>query len=382
MPYPEHRKHLTFLLRAHGVFNGRIFNVPSRVNLYNLSNTGEPFTADKSAYDVIFNDFNGIIDWPAVREDIVENLQNVYKQKRTLGWDWKSIQLKHVRGVDGDDNTSVSQLSFKDATFRPDYDITTVNEINDAPTGLIHIENTSDAKYGVQYQEGNFTLSQIVQDVVNKYRMASEIHIICMFCRTLPDNLNAFATNAFEKVTRMLSAEPPGRTSTDEKREILNGLHAATLFSLGPGQEVFYKVQKRTGFDYGRGVIDYIEHDDDSGGETRLYLIPEESGTIKTIGLDNVISHAEWLFDTKQSGGVRRPHAKTTTSRRRRPRATSRSPPSTSPRSPRTSPRASPARTSQYRAVVPQVGPRRNARPYTSPVSPRRNHLRDFSPRP
>ncbi len=47
-----------------------------------------------------------------------------------------------------------------------------------------------------------------------------------------------------------------------------------------------------------------------------------------------------------------------------------------------------------YGAVVPQVGPRRNmhpitassprrnARPYTSPVSPRRSHLRDFSPRP
>jgi len=223
-----------------------------------------------------------------------------------------------------------------------------------------------------------------------------------MFCRTLPQNLNADATNAFETVTRMLSAEPPlGRTSTYEKREILNGLHAATLFSLGPGQEVFYKVPKRAGFDYGRGVIAEIEHDDeDAGGDTRLYLVQQESETIKTIGLDNVISHAEWLFDTKQSGGVRRPHAKTTTTRLR-PRATIRPPPSASSRSPRTSPRtshrtsprtftrSSPARTSQYRTVVPQVGPqrnmhpktasspRRNARPHTSP---RRNNLRDFSP--
>jgi len=178
MHYPHHSKHITFLLRAHGVFNGRIFNVPSRVNLYNLSNTGEPFTADKGAYDVIFDDFNGVIDWPDAEKGIVENLQRVYEQNRTIGLDWKSIQLKHVRGVDGDDNTSVSQLSFKNAMFRPDYNITTVNEINGAPTGLIHIENTSDAKYGVRYQEGNFTLSQIVQDVVNRYRKASEIHII------------------------------------------------------------------------------------------------------------------------------------------------------------------------------------------------------------
>ena len=78
-------KHLTFLLRAHGTFNGRIFNVP-----------GMYFMGNKDAYDAI-HALDGHIDWPSAQNEIVESLQKVYREKHFDGWDWKSIRLKHLR---------------------------------------------------------------------------------------------------------------------------------------------------------------------------------------------------------------------------------------------------------------------------------------------
>jgi len=91
----------------------------------------------------------------------------------------------------------------------------------------------SSATYDVDYANGVHSLSEIVEGLVAKYPKASEILIICMFCRTLPKGVPKETFDEFDKVTRMLSdGSECGRTPTAEKNAILKGLSAANRFSL------------------------------------------------------------------------------------------------------------------------------------------------------
>lgn len=290
-------RNITFLLRAHGSFVGSVFNVPSQINLYNLSNTGLPFSGYKKAYDSLFSELKNSVEWPDAVEEIKNILREVYKG---IDMDPGLINIKHIRGVDGDENRSVSQLAYKDALYRPDYLITTAPMLYEAPAGLIHIPDLSDLTIPTMYDEGTFLLSEIVQKVKSKYPN-HEIHIICMFCRTVPTylpsrgNMNERTVQSLDEISRMLSAEPEtSRTPSAGKTAILDALSKISRTSIAYGDEIFYKLQRR-GVEYGRGLMETVDEDG--------YVTVKDGKSTKIISISDVISADEWRYGTKQSGG-------------------------------------------------------------------------------
>jgi hypothetical protein len=293
----SHRKQLTFIIRAHGTAIGQMFNVPRRINLYHITNYDDLVSGSDSVYEALYE----ALEYNASGPDdkcISSVLKDAYEKN---GYNRDDIVIKHIKGNDSPNNTSVTQMSSKSGScsqYRQDYSLTITPIIYDAPGGLIHVESEWNTRRQTEYTKGTFLLSEIVQSTRDKYS-DYDVHIICMFCRRLESKL-------LEPLAREISSKIvyEGRLSTLDKEHILDVSSSVHRKMATPkvGDLVYYKLSSAS--PYQSGKIYDIEDD--------ILMVETDENKQVNIERKHLVSEDDWRAH-QRGGGRWRPFSRSPT---------------------------------------------------------------------
>jgi hypothetical protein len=294
------RKQLTFIIRAHGTAIERMFNVPRGINLYHITNYDDLVSGSNSVYEALYDALEYNASWPDANKCISSVLKDAYDKN---GNNRDDIVIKHIKGNDSPDNTSVTHMSSKSGSFsqyRQDYSLTITPIIYEAPAGLIHVPSEWNSRRRTEYTNGTFLLSEIVQSTRDKYR-DYDVHIICMFCRRLESKL-------LEPLARQISSTVvyEGRQSTLDKEHILDVSSSVHRKVAKPkvGDLVYYKVPTSSASPYQSGRIFDIEDD--------ILMVQTDENKEVNIERKHLVSEDDWRAH-QRGGGLWRPFSRSPT---------------------------------------------------------------------
>ena len=290
------RKQLTFIIRAHGTAIERMFNVPRGINLYHITNYDDVASGSNTVYEALYE----ALEYNASLPDdkcISSVLKDAYDKN---GYNRDDIVIKHIKGNDSPDNTSVTHMSSKSGSFsqyRQDFSLTITPIIYEAPAGLIHVPSEWNNRLPTEYTNGTFSLSEIVQSTRDKYR-DYDVHIICMFCRRLKSKL-------LEPLARQISSTNvyEGRQSTLDKEHILDVSSSVHRKMATPkvGDVVYYKVPTSSASRYQSGRIFEIEDD--------ILMVQSDENKDVNIERKHLVSEDDWRAH-QRGGGLWRPFSR------------------------------------------------------------------------